>query len=152
MRRLWVVVIVVCATMLPAVMATMVVLESKAGASSARVNELVGTCPKAKPERLPPAALAGATRAALREAPGLYRQMNTKGRYAESAYRGMSAPVKGFYKNACPHRLQYGKLLQRRSVQVNMIFPHYIQSASLSQHWVFVARFGGEYRVWGVYR
>lgn len=143
---------VVFAVVLLAALTLAISPESKARASSTGNGDLVGGCPKLKPESLPPAALSGATRAALSEAPGLYQRMNTHGRYAESAYRGMSAPVNGFYKNVCPHRLQYGKLLQKRSVQVDMIFPHYMQSASLSQHWVFVARFDGEYRVWGVYR
>lgn len=152
MRRYVLLLMVTCTVALFAVVVAAAAPEKKAVASSGRAGPLVGSCPKAKPQILPPAALAGATRAALGEAPGLYPRMNTRGRYAEAAYRGMSAPVKGFYKNVCPHRLRYGKLLQKRSVQVNMIFPHYIQSASLSQHWVFVARFGGEYRVWGVYR
>lgn len=111
-----------------------------------------GSCPGATPEVLPTDALAGATRAALAEAPRLYEGMNSKGRYAEAAYRGMAAPVNRFYKSACPGRPEHGRRLQRRSVQVNMIFPKLLPSASMSQHWVFVARFDGEYRVWGVYR
>lgn len=121
-------------------------------AANTQVSLAAGSCPKARPQELPPDALAGATRAALAEAPGLYQGMKTRGRYAEAAYRGMAAPVNQFYKSACPGRLKYGRLLQKRSVQVNMIFPEHLPSASLSQHWVFVARFGGEYKVWGVYR
>lgn len=126
---------------------------------SARVDQRVplasaaaGGCPRATPEVLPTNALAGATEAALAEAPRLYENMNSKGRYAEAAYRGMAAPVNRFYRSVCPGREDHGRRLQRRSVQVNMIFPKLLPSASLSQHWVFVARFDGEYRVWGVYR
>jgi hypothetical protein len=44
------------------------------------------------------------------------------------------------------------KLLQARSVTVNLIFPKMLPSASLSQHAVFVAKFEGTYRVWGIRR
>ena len=109
-------------------------------------------CPNAEPDKLPPRALAGATRAALTSVPEIYGVPRSEDRYAEAAFRGLQAPLNEFHKTACPNRPKYGKLLQKRSVQVNMVFPKYKSSASLSEHWVLVARFDEEYRVWGVYR
>lgn len=108
------------------------------------INPRKGTCPKAVPDRLPPNALAGATNDALAEAPKLYPQ-NTRGRYATLAQLVKSgSPRSGTFKEC-------GKRLNNRSVEVDMIFPHAgYHSASLSQASVFVARFDGRYRVWGI--
>ena len=110
-----------------------------------------GTCPRAQPDKLPPDALAGATVTALGYLEEHFGE-DAKGQYAVAAYRGLRAPLNEYYKNVCPNRLQYGKLLQKRSVQVDLIWPKFLPSASLSQKTVFVARFGGEYRVWAQYR
>ena len=47
-------------------------------------------------------------------------------------------------------RPQYAERLLERSVEVDLIFPKLLPSASLSQHTVFVARFQGDYWVYGV--
>lgn len=120
-------------------------------AAASGIDPKKGTCPRAEPDKLPPDALAGASETALGYLEEHYRS-DTKGQYAVAAYRGLRAPLNEFYKNVCPNRLQYGKLLQKRSVQVDLIWPKFLPSASLSQKTVFVARFGGEYRVWAQYR
>jgi hypothetical protein len=45
---------------------------------------------------------------------------------------------------------QYAERLLERSVEVDLISPKLLPSASLTQHTVFVARFQGEYWVYGV--
>jgi hypothetical protein len=100
-------------------------------------------CPKAVPQKLPPDALAGATRAAL-----VYFENieEAEGQYAVSAERGLRGE---FYRYNCPElSVQRAKLLQKRTVVVSLEWPKMFPSASLSQHTVFVAKFEGEYRVW----
>lgn len=112
-------------------------------------------CPNAEPEQLPPDALADAANAALDQAPlifgyvGAYengKAQTIKGVYGEAAYLAKS----GLGRSPMIRQgLGCGKLLQDRSVTVDLVFPE-VQSASLSQHTVFVARFGGDYWVWGI--
>jgi hypothetical protein len=103
-------------------------------------------CPKAVPQKLPPDALAGATRAAL-----VYFENieEAEGQYAVAAYRGLYATRSEFWTAGdCPELSpQQEKLLQRRSVEVHLIWPKMEPSASMSQRIVSVARFDGEYRV-----
>jgi len=114
------------------------------------------SCPKAEPEELPPDALAGATEAALDQAPSVFGDVKTtEGAYAVAAYRmkggsGPFGPRPGIVRDMCRERPQYGERLLERSVEVDLIFPKLQPSASLSQHTVFVARFQGNYRVYGV--
>ena len=102
-------------------------------------------CPKAEPEKLPPDALADATEAALEQIPSVFGDVEAnEGAYAVSASRGGDQMItKG---------LGCSKLLRDRSVTVDLIFPKMLPSASLSQHTVFVARFRGDYWVWGIGR
>jgi hypothetical protein len=113
------------------------------------------SCPKAKPEELPPDALAGATEAALDQVPSIFGDVKaTEGAYAVAAYRmkggsGPFGPRPGIVREMCRERPQYGERLLERSVEVDLIFPKLQPSASLSQSTVFVARFQGDYRVYG---
>jgi hypothetical protein len=102
-------------------------------------------CPEAEPEKLPPDALAGATEAALEQVPQVFGDVEAnEDAYASSASRGGDQMItKG---------LGCSKLLRDRSVTVDLIFPKMLPSASLSQHTVFVARFRGDYWVWGIGR
>jgi hypothetical protein len=105
-------------------------------------------CPKTQPEKLPPDALAGATEAALEQVPSVFGDVEaTEGAYAVAAYlaesgRGRSPMIR--------KGLGCSKLLQDRSIVVDLVFPKLEPSASLSQHTVFVARFGDDYWVWGI--
>ena len=116
----------------------------------------LGSCPKAEPEELPPNALAGATEAALDQVPSVFGDVkSTEGAYAVAAYRmkggsGPFGPRPGIVRDTCRKRPQYAGRLLERSVEVDLIFPKLQSSASLSQHTVFVARFRGEYWVYGV--
>ncbi len=118
----------------------------------------LGSCPKAEPEELPPHALAGATEAALDQVPSVFGDVKaTEGAYAAAAYRmkggsGPFGPRPGIVRDTCRQRPQYAERLLERSVEVDLIFPKLQSSASLSQHTVFVARFRGEYWVYGVGR
>ena len=114
------------------------------------------SCPKAEPEELPPDALAGATEAALAQVPSVFGDVKTtEGAYAVAAYRmkggsGPFGPRPGIVQDMCRERPQYAERLLERSVEVDLIFPKLLPSASLSQHTVFVARFQGDYWVYGV--
>jgi hypothetical protein len=114
------------------------------------------SCPKAEPEKLPPDALAGATEAALNQVPTVFGDVKTtEGAYAVAAYRmkggsGPFGPRPGIVRDMCRERPQYAERLLERSVEVDLIFPKLQPSASLSQHTVFVARFQGDYWVYGV--
>jgi hypothetical protein len=116
----------------------------------------LGSCPKAEPEELPPNALAGATEAALDRVPSVFGEVKaTEGAYAVAAYRmkggsGPFGPRPGIVRDTCRERPQYAGRLLERSVEVDLIFPKLQSSASLSQHTVLVARFRGEYWVYGV--
>ncbi len=116
----------------------------------------LGSCPKAEPEDLPPNALAGATEAALDQVPSVFGDVKaTEGAYAVAAYRmkggsGPFGPRPGIVRDTCRQRPHYAGRLIERSVEVDLIFPKLQSSASLSQHTVFVARFRGEYWVYGV--
>jgi hypothetical protein len=114
------------------------------------------TCPKAEPQELPPDALAGATEAALDQLPSVFGDAKTtEGAYALAAYRmkggsGPSGPRPGMVEDMCRERPHYAERLLERSVEVDLISPKLLPSASLSQHTVFVARFQGNYWVYGV--
>jgi hypothetical protein len=114
------------------------------------------SCPKAEPEVLPPDALAGATEAALDQLPSVFGDAKTtESAYALAAYRmkggsGPFGPRPGMVHQMCRERPQYAERLLERSVEVDLISPKLLPSASLSQHTVFVARFQGEYWVYGV--
>ena len=118
----------------------------------------LGSCPKAEPEDLPPNALAGATEAALDQVPSVFGDVKaTEGAYAVAAYRmkggsGPFGPRPGMVRDTCRQRPHYAGRLLEPSVEVDLIFPKLQSSASLSQHTVFVARFRGEYWVYGVGR
>lgn len=119
-------------------------------------------CPKAEPEKLPPDALAGATEAALDQVPSVFGHViayidgearTSEGAYASSAYltEGGSASRPGIIQDICRERPQYGQRLLDRSVEVNMFFPEVErESASLSQHTVYVAKFEGDYWVYAI--
>ncbi len=113
------------------------------------------SCPKAEPQELPPDALAGATEAALDQVPTVFGEVKaTEGAYAVAAYRmkggsGPFGPRPGIVRDMCRERPHYGERLLERSVEVDLIFPKLQPSASLSQSTVFVARFQGDYRVYG---
>ncbi len=119
--------------------------KAKEPPTSLGIDPMKGTCPKAEPEKLPPDALADATEAALDQVSPVFGDVEAnEGVYAVSASRGGDQTItKGF---GC------SELLRDRSVTVNLIFPKMLPSASLSQHTVFVARFDGNYWVWGIYR
>jgi hypothetical protein len=114
------------------------------------------SCPKAEPEELPPDALAGATEAALDQLPSVFGDVKTtEGAYALAAYRmkggsGPFGPRPGIVRDMCRERPQYAERLLERSVEVDLISPKLLPSASLSQATVFVARFQDEYWVYGV--
>jgi len=112
--------------------------------TSLGIDPMKGTCPEVEPERLPPDALAGATEAALDQVPSVFGHVEAnEGAYAVTASRGGDQRItKGF---GC------SELLRDRSVTVTLIFPKMLPSASLSQHTVFVAKFEGDYWVWGIY-
>jgi len=116
--------------------------QAKEPPPSLGIDPTKGTCPKAEPGKLPPDALAGATEAALEQVPSVFGDVEAnEGAYASSASRGGNQMItKG---------LGCSKLLRDRSVTVELIFPKMLPSASLSQHTVFVARFRGDYWVWG---
>ena len=116
--------------------------QTKEPPASLGIDPTKGTCPKAEPGKLPPDALAGATEAALEQVPSVFGDVEAnEGAYASSASCGGNHMItKG---------LGCSKLLRDRSVTVNLIFPKMLPSASLSQHTVFVARFEGDYWVWG---
>jgi hypothetical protein len=114
------------------------------------------SCPKAEPEELPPDSLSGATEGALDQPPSVFGDVKTtEGAYAVAAYRmkggsGPFGPRPGIVQDMCRERPQYGERLLERSVEVDLIFPKLQPSASLSQHTVFVARFQGDYWMYGV--
>ena len=116
--------------------------QAKEPPPSLGIDPTKGTCPKAEPGKLPPDALAGATEAALEQVTSVFGDVEAnEGAYASSASRGGNRMItKG---------LGCSKLLRDRSVTVDLIFPKMLPSASLSQHTVFVARFRGDYWVWG---
>jgi len=99
---------------------------------------------------------AGATEAALDQVPSVFGDVRTtEGAYAVAAYRmkggsGPFGPRPGIVRDMCRERPQYGERLLERSVEVDLIFPELQPSGSLSQHTVFVARFQGDYWVYGV--
>jgi hypothetical protein len=115
------------------------------GATAAR--QTGGACPR-KALPLPPDALAGATRAALREAPSLYggtRGIDTGDRRATRAAVANVAGTRGRQvRRECARRAQ------RRTVVVGLEFPRMLPSASLSQGTLFISRLGRGYQVWHV--
>jgi hypothetical protein len=124
--------------------------QAEGARASLGIDPTEGKCPKAEPEKLPPDALAGATEAALDQSPSVFGEVEaTEGAYAVAAYLGKS----GLGRSPMIRKgLGCSQLLQDRSVTVDLVFPELEPSASLSQHTVFVARFRGDYRVWGVGR
>jgi hypothetical protein len=94
--------------------------------------------------------LAGATEAALEQVSSVFGDVeSTEGAYAVAAYLGKS----GLGRSPMIQRgLGCSETLQDRSVVVDLILPKLEPSASLSQHTVFVARFRGEYWVYGTGR
>jgi hypothetical protein len=95
--------------------------------------------------RLQPAGVQRAANRALAAAPRLYRALNTHGAEVMAADRSAFAGVRGQeVATMC------GKKIAARTVVVQMLFPHMLPSASLSQAVVFVGRFARGYRVWFV--
>jgi hypothetical protein len=101
-------------------------------------------CPHT-PLRLPAAAVAGAARVALRQAPTLYPGIDTRGRVVNASARAPSAFERGRQVES-----ECGRRVFHRTVVVSMTFPRMQPSASLSESVVFVARFRHGYRVWEV--
>lgn len=136
--------------------------QAKEPPTSLGIDPMKGTCPKAEPEKLPPDALAGATEAALDQVPSVFghviahadgKTLSSEGAYASSAYltEGGSASRPGIVRDMCRERPQYGQRLLERSVEVNMFFPEVErESASLSQHTVYVAKFKSDYWVYAI--
>src|SRR3954452_11511933 len=102
-----------------------------------------GRCPRLHAERLPADALAAATRAALDQAPTIYRGTKLRGMRVVKADLATRDPDRGGYPKA-----KCGAALQRRTVVVYLDFPAMLPSASLSQGLVLVSRFAGAYRIW----
>jgi hypothetical protein len=134
--------------------------QAKGSPASLGIDPMKGTCPKAEPEELPPDALAGATEAALDQVPSVFGRVvahvdgeaqTSEGAFAFSAQltEGGSASRPGIIRDMCRERPQYTQLLLDRSVEVNIILPE-VESASLSQHTVYVAKFEGDYRVYAI--
>jgi len=132
----------------------------KGSQASLGIDPVKGTCPEIEPESLPPDALAGATEAALDQVPSVFGrvvvQVDGEARTSEGAYafsaqltEGGSASRPGIIRDMCRERPQYAQLLLDRSVEVNISFPE-VESASLSQHTVYVAKFEGDYRVYAI--
>jgi hypothetical protein len=123
-------------------------LEANGTSSGNNATRLVGTaCPQGA-RLLPPDALAGAIRAALREAPSLYggpRGIDTRDMRATRAALARVAGVRGRQV-----RRECGRRVQRRTAVVELEFPRMLPSASLSQGTVFISRVGPGYRVWEV--
>jgi hypothetical protein len=119
-------------------------------------------CPKAEPEKLPPDALADATEAVLDQVPSVLghviahaggKTLTSDGAYASSAYltEGGLAARPGIIRGMCRGRPQYGQRLLDRSVEVNLSFPEVEkESASLSRHSVYAAKFEGDYWVYAI--
>ena len=117
---------------------------ARSGSADSPLSPAGDSCPRgARP--LPGDALAGATSAALREAPRLYSGVDTRDRRATVAALATVDVARGRQV-----RRQCGPRVQRRTVVVILEFPRLLPSASLSQGTVFVARFGRRYRVWEV--
>lgn len=102
-----------------------------------------GRCPRLHPQVLPADAIAGATRAALDQAPTVYRGTDLAGMRATEAILATRDKDRGGYA-----RLKCGRVVQQRTVVVYLQFPAMLPSASLSQGVVLVSRFAGAYRVW----
>lgn len=100
-----------------------------------------GRCPRPRPQRLPPDALAGAVLAALRQGRGVYGGVSGIG--ATRAVLADDDPVRGSYAG---HNC--GALVRHRTVVVYLRLPSRTPSASLSEGVVLVSRFSGRYRVW----
>ena len=119
-------------------------LRARAASSKQSLPEpLRGACPRQRPQRLPGAALAGATLAALNEAHLIYRGVDLKGMRATEAILAADDPARGGYAG-----LHCGHLVQSRSVVLYLRFSAPLPSASLSEGVALVARFSGQYRVW----
>lgn len=117
---------------------------ARSGSADSPLSTAGDSCPRAA-RPLPGDALAGATRAALREAPRLYSGVDTRDRRATVAALATVDGARGRQV-----RRQCGPRVQRRTVVVMLEFPHLLPSASLSQGTVFVARIGRRYHVWQV--
>jgi hypothetical protein len=136
--------------------------QAKEPPTSLGIDPMKGTCPKAEPENLPPDALAGATASALDQVSSVFghvtahadgETLTSGGAYASSASltEGGSASRPGIIRDMCRERPQYGQLLLERSAEVNIYFPEVErESASLSQHTVYVAKLEGDYWVYAI--
>lgn len=102
------------------------------------------TCPGSSPEALAGDALAGATSAALKQAPLIYRSTNLDGMRATQAVLATFDVDRGGYAAKC------GSAVHRRTVVVYLQFPAMRPSASLSQGVLLLSRFAGQFRVWAV--
>jgi hypothetical protein len=91
--------------------------------------------------RLPADALAGATHAALEEAPEVYRGTDLRGMLVVSAKREDTGRS-GYARVTC------GRRAHRRTVVVALRFPAERPSASLSQGTVLISRFADGYHIW----
>jgi len=103
-----------------------------------------GRCPSHHPLPLPSEAVARAADQARIRAPALARGFGPAvvELSARAAYAGAYG---GIVRHLC------GKLVFRRAVVVELLFPKMLPSASLSQGVVFVSLFSTGYQVWYVY-
>jgi hypothetical protein len=99
------------------------------------------TCPR-RTLALSRHATRAAAAAAFAEAPRLFRGSDLTGLRATSARAGHSGHA----------RVECGRTVAARTIEVRLRFPAYAPSASLQQHTVLVARFATGYRVWYVLR
>jgi hypothetical protein len=123
-------------------------LEAAGTGTGDQATQPAGTACPQRARALPPNALAGAVRAALRDAPSLYGGpggIDTRDARATRAALARFAGARGRQV-----RRECGQRVQRRTVVVELQFPRMLPSASLSQGTVFIARVGRRYRVWEV--
>jgi hypothetical protein len=119
------------------------------GVSAARTPHAAGTGPNGRcpigARELPAAGVIHAAGRALAEASRDYSQLNTEGAEVMAADRVAFAGVRGEEVAR-----QCGARVAARTVIVQMLFPHMLPSASLSEAVVAVSRFRDGYRVWEI--
>ncbi len=115
------------------------------GSGKTTASSSISACPVARP--LPPDAVARAAEEALREAPRLYRGIDTRGAFVAASARAEAAGARGQEV-----RVECGERVFERTVVVELRFPRMLPSASLSEGVVFVSllKRPHRYRVWEV--
>jgi len=126
----------------PGVLATGHSTAKQLGAGKATAPTGGSVCPRHSIP-LPANGLAGATEAALRDAPRLFLGTKLAGIRAVQATRADADRARGGYaKTKC------GRAIQSRTIDVYLEFPAQKPSASLSQGVVVVTRTSGGYVTW----